>query len=229
MENVAPVLNPLPPESAITPLISKTFNIFSFLTQSGLRQFEQLKEFILNKLRDELPAHLTYHNTDHTQDVMQAAGALAKAEGIDDNGRALLAAAALLHDTGFLTGRDGHEQASCNMARRYLPGYGYTADEIDTICSLIAATQLPQSPGSRLAEILCDADLDYLGRDDFFLLSDRLYDELKKEGLVTDADQWNRQQADFMGGHSYFTKTAINLRQPRQEEYVEHIKLKITA
>ena len=194
-----------------------------------MRQFEQLKEFILNKLRDELPAHLTYHNIDHTEDVMQAAASLAAAEGIDEDGKALLAAAALLHDTGFLVGREGHEEASCNIARHYLPLYGYTVGEIEVICDLIIATCLPQSPKSKLAEILCDADLDYLGRDDFFMLSGRLFAELKNEGMVQREDQWNRQQADFMGDHRYFTKTAINLRQPKQEQYVELIKLKITA
>ena len=196
---------------------------------SGLKQFKQLKEFILNKLRDELPRNLTYHNIDHTEDVMQAAGLLAEAEGIDESGRDLLAAAALLHDTGFFVGREGHEEKSCNIARHYLPAYGYTQEEIETICSLIIATQLPQSPGSHLAEILCDADLDYLGREDFFTLSQRLFAELKMEGLVQREDQWNRQQADFMGDHNYFTKTAIKLRQPQQEQYVELIKLKITA
>jgi uncharacterized protein len=194
-----------------------------------LRQFEQLKEFILNKLGDELPAHLSYHNIDHTEDVMQAAAMLAASEGIDESDQALLAAAALLHDTGFFVGREGHEEASCNIARYYLPAFGYTPEEIEIICSLIIATQLPQSPDSRLAEILCDADLDYLGREDFFMLSERLFTELKMEGLVQHEAQWNRQQADFMGDHSYFTKTAINLRQPQQEQYVELIKLKITA
>jgi uncharacterized protein len=194
-----------------------------------LRQFEQLKEFILTKLRDELPTHLTYHNIDHTEDVMQAAAMLARCEGIDENDRDLLAVAALLHDTGFFVARDNHEEASCNIARYYLPDYGYNPEEVEIICGLIIATQLPQSPGSRLAEILCDADLDYLGREDFFSLSDRLFGELRTEGLVAHEDQWNRQQADFMGDHSYFTKTAINLRQPRQEQYVELIKLKITA
>ncbi len=208
---------------------TKTFDIFSFLIRFGLTQFEQLKEFILNKLRDELPPHLTYHNADHANDVMQAAAVLATAENITEADKNLLAAAALLHDTGFLTGRENHEESSCNIARCYLPAYGYSNAEIDIICGLIAATRLPQSPDSALAKILCDADLDYLGRDDFFILSNRLFTELKNEGMVQDEDQWNRQQADFMGAHSYFTKTAINLRRLQKERYIELIKLKITA
>ena len=193
-----------------------------------MTQFEQLKKFILNKLRDELPAHLTYHNIDHTVDVVQAADLLATAENITTADKGLLAAAALLHDTGFLTGRQNHEESSCNIARYYLPGYGYSAAEIDIICSLIAATRLPQSPNSHLAEILCDADLDYLGRDDFFILSERLFTELQAEDIVKDEEEWNRQQADFIGEHRYFTETSKKLRQAKMEEYTKEIKSKIS-
>lgn len=208
---------------------TETFNIFSLLIPAVLTAFEQLQEFIFDKLRNELPAHLSYHNIDHTRNVMYAAELLATAEGISEEDHRLLRTAALLHDTGFLVKRDGHEELSCDIAQRYLPGYGYTPAEIDDICQLIMATRLPQSPKTKLAEILADADLDYLGRDDFFPLSEKLFIELKNEGLVKDEDEWNRQQADFMSEHSYFTQTAINLRQPRKEAYVELVKLKITA
>jgi len=194
-----------------------------------LTQFERLQDFIFDKLRKELPAHLSYHNTGHTKNVMRAAEFLAAAEGISEKDHKLLQAAALLHDTGFLVKRDGHEEISCDIACSYLPQYGYTPADIDTICDLIMATRLPQSPQTKLAEILADADLDYLGREDFFPLSEKLFIELKNEGLVKDEDEWNRQQADFMGGHTYFTQTAVNLRQPRKEAYVELIKLKIPA
>ena len=33
------------------------------------------------------------------------------------------------------------------------------------------ATKIPQTPLTKLEEIICDADLDYLGREDFFEIS----------------------------------------------------------
>lgn len=183
---------------------------------------------IFDKLEKELPAHLTYHNRYHTADVMQAAEIIAGNENIPEKEKELLLTAALFHDTGFLKKRAGHELESCNIAQYYLPLYGYTPDEIEQVSTLIMATKLPQSPQEKLGEILCDADLDYLGRDDFFTLSDRLFAELKAEGLIRDEEEWNREQADFMGKHQYFTTSQVKLRQPAKEQYVELIKSKIT-
>jgi uncharacterized protein len=193
-----------------------------------LTQFHNLKELIFGKLEIELPQHLSYHNIDHTIDVMQAAESIADKEGIDEDGKRLLHTAALLHDIGFLFGRDGHEAASCIIAREYLPVYQYEPEEVETICSLIMATRVPQSPQNKLEEILCDADLDYLGRDDFFILGQRLFNELQAEGIVKNEDGWNRQQADFMEEHKYFTNTSIMLRQGRREQHIKIIKSKIS-
>jgi uncharacterized protein len=191
-----------------------------------LAQFQKLKELITGKLKNELPRHLSYHNINHTVDVMQAAASIADKEGIDANDKRLLVTAALFHDTGFLIGREGHEAASCNIAREYLPLYGYHPAEIEVICNMIMATRIPQSPHNRLEEIICDADLDYLGRDDFFILSGRLFLELQAEGIVKDEEEWNKRQADFIGEHNYFTETSIKLRQPKREQYMELIKIK---
>jgi uncharacterized protein len=193
-----------------------------------LRQYKLVKEVILGKLRDELPAHLSYHNADHTNDVIQATEMLADGEGIDGLEKELLLTAAVFHDTGFLTRREEHEAISCEIAREILPKYGYEARDIDRICTLIMATRIPQSPKDKIAEVLCDADLDYLGRSDFLPLSQRLFRELQNEGLLQHLDEWNQQQADFVGNHDYFTKTAITLRSARQHEHVELIKSKIT-
>jgi len=193
-----------------------------------LARLQQLEGIIFGKLEKELPSHLSYHNIDHTRDVLQSADFLANAENIDDHGKELLLTAALFHDTGFLKIRDRHEAESCNFARYYLPLHQYAPDEIEVVCSLIMATRIPQSPVNKLEEILCDADLDYLGRDDFFILSARLFKELKAEGIVKDEDEWNRQQADFIGNHRYFTGTAIKMMQAKKDQYVELIKSKIS-
>ena len=67
------------------------------------------------------------------------------------------------------------------MAREILPAYGLTRDQIDTICGMIMATRIPQSPSNQLERILCDADLDYLGRDDFYEIGGRLFEELRDQ------------------------------------------------
>jgi uncharacterized protein len=192
-----------------------------------LRQFQQVKEFILGTLKKELPGYLFYHNIDHTVDVLEAAENIADQEGIAENDKELLLTAALFHDTGFLKAREGHETESCNIARYYLPAYNYKPDEIERICDMIMATKLPQSPRNHLEEILCDADLDYLGRDDFSIFSNKLFSELNTEGLIKEENEWNRQQSAFMEGHHYFTKTSLKLRHGKKDDHVKLIKSKL--
>jgi hypothetical protein len=41
------------------------------------------------------------------------------------------------------------------------------------------ATKLPPNPKNLLEKIICDSDLDYLGRSDFIPVSNTLFEELK--------------------------------------------------
>ncbi len=193
-----------------------------------MTEFQQLKELILGKLENELPTHLYYHNINHTADVIRATAFIADNEGVDVHDKHIIKKNKLFHDTGFLNKRADHEVESFRIAQHYLPYYKYKPGEIDRICNMILATKIPQSPNNHLEEILCDADLDYLGRDDFFMLSNRLFLELCAESIVKDEDEWNREQADFMGTHRYHTETSKKLRRPKKEQYIEFVKSKIS-
>jgi len=187
-------------------------------------QFEQAGDFIISKLRKEIPANLIYHNIEHTCDVYLAAEIIAKQENISANDLVLLLTAALYHDSGFLVKVDGHEEESCRIAKGHLPLFGYTTTEIEAICGMIMATRLPQLPQTSLEKILADADLDYLGRDDFFKVGHRLFSEMELAGALGDEVEWNKLQVEFMEKHSYFTPSAINLRQAKKEANIKQIK-----
>jgi len=186
-------------------------------------QIEQAREFILDKLKKELPECFHYHNADHAVDVYTAAKQLAQSEGIGERETQLLLTAALFHDSGFLSGQKDHESKSCDNARLYLPNFGYTGENIERICDIIMATKMPQTPHDHLGEIICDADLDYLGRNDFFVLSKKLFSELViTDGLKSEQD-WDKQQIVFLKNHHYFTKTAIQLRGPVKQLHLDEI------
>ncbi|HMI02066.1 MAG TPA: HD domain-containing protein [Pedobacter sp.] len=190
-------------------------------------QFKEACEFILDKLRDELPSHLTYHSIYHTLDVCGAAKRIGRLENITATEMKLLLTAACYHDCGYLTTTTGHEEQSCNFAEEFLPGFGYSNDAIAEICVMIRATRIPQAPQTPLAQILADADLDYLGREDFFTISEQLFLEFIALGLITGKEEWNRVQIKFFENHRYFTATAINLRQVYKEKNLQQIKAAI--
>jgi HD superfamily phosphodiesterase len=191
--------------------------------------FSAAKTFILEKLKRELPAHLSYHSVEHILDVYDAANMLAKEEGIGEEDLTLLLTAALYHDTGFLIQQKDHEKLSCDIAKEHLPSFNYSKEQIEKICGMIMATQIPQRPKNKLEEILCDADLDYLGREDFYEIGDKLFEELSVFGVLKTEEEWNKLQVRFLETHDYFTKTAVRLRKKRKEEFLAEVRSKVQS
>ncbi len=189
-----------------------------------LRQFTDLQEMILDKLEKELPPYLFYHNFKHTIDVINQAELIGYGEGVDDESILLLKTAALFHDAGHIISYDEHEYNGTQLAKEYLPKYRYTQDQIDKICDLIMATKLPPNPKNLLENIMCDSDLDYLGRSDFIPVSNTLYKELKEQNKIGSLNDWNKLQVKFLSNHQFFTKTALNLREVNKQMQVERIK-----
>lgn len=191
-------------------------------------EFERLKDFILKKLEGELSPALYYHNVKHIMDVYNSVIHHANEVGLNDEDSMLLSTAALFHDSGFIIRAQGHEELSCGYAKEYLPQFGYNEKQISRICGMIMATKIPQSPQDPLEEIMADADLDYLGRDDFFEISDRLYMELEESGVISNKNEWNKIQVKFFEAHHYFTDLAKQSRKIKKAENLEVIKSKIT-
>lgn len=182
------------------------------------------KAFILAELRAGLPTDRSYHSFEHTLDVYASTITIAEEEGIEGVSLELLKTAALYHDSGFLNEPDSHEQGGCRNAEENLTRFGYDARQIKEICAMIMATKIPQKPLDHLSEILCDADLDYLGRRDFFFVGDLLFKEMQAHGALSTRREWNLLQEDFISKHSYFTRTSRELREPTKQEHLEWVR-----
>jgi HD superfamily phosphodiesterase len=172
-------------------------------------QFENAYLFLIKKLEEELPTCLTYHNVQHTKDVVEGVRYLAKRENVSHNQYLLLSTAAAFHDVGFIEGYEEHERLSCKIAKTFLPGFDYTDKEIEQICELIMVTKPPQTPKNHLEEILCDADLLYLGTDRYARVAENLFQEFKAKGIVNNRRDWDEKQGRFLREHHFFTETAV--------------------
>lgn len=186
--------------------------------------YMKAERHIMKLLEDDLSPKLLYHSINHTIDVTQAVERLALMEGITDEDLFLLKSAATYHDAGFVERYDKNEEIGIRMARDILPKYGYTQAQLDIIDGLIKSTEIPQSPKTHLEQIMCDADLDYLGRDDFHVIADYLRRELREHGKLNSDRLWDEIQIKFLYQHTYFTKSAIKLRQEKKEKHIREIE-----
>jgi predicted metal-dependent HD superfamily phosphohydrolase len=130
----------------------------------------------------------------------------------------------MYHDCGFMVSSKEHEAIGCDIARQSLPQFGYTPEQIERICGMIMATRIPQTPHNLVEQIIADADLDYLGRDDFWTIGNKLFEELQMYGIIQTEDEWNSLQIRFLDQHHYFTKTAIETRKDQKDQYVAILK-----
>lgn len=187
--------------------------------------YRAAKHFILTKLRNELSDRLKYHGLHHTLDVLKMAKELCVSEGVGERDKVLVKTAALFHDAGFIKNKHaGHEAEGCVLVREVLPEYGYSPEDIERICGMIMATKIPQSPNTLLEEILCDADLDYLGREDFFTIGETLFEELQDYQLIQGEQAWNRLQVSFLNAHRFYTHTNKTIREPVKRRYLEDLQ-----
>jgi predicted metal-dependent HD superfamily phosphohydrolase len=185
-----------------------------------------LKKFVLKELEDKLPEDLYYHNIGHTFDVLKAVENIASQYELNTEDFLLLQTAALTHETGMMLNRIGHEEAAVTYVKVLLPEYGYNNDQINRIGSMILATKMPQNPKNLLEEILCDADLDYLGREDYHIISHKLRLEwIHFEDYTDSLTFWYNEQIRFLQHHQYFTSVARAARQIHKEKILDQIKL----
>ena len=115
------------------------------------------------------------------------------------------------------------------MAGEILPAYGLSSKQIETIAKMILSTRLPQTPVTLLEKILCDADLDYLGREDFYDVGGKLLKEFMSQGIVETEREWNLVQKTFLEGHRFHTEYSRVNREGAKRERLREIVSKLAA
>jgi len=192
--------------------------------QMQLLRLQDLEEIIMQRLETDIPEYLFYHNASHTAYVYAQVELLGRSEGINDEDMLLVRTAALLHDIGYIYQFEDHEQKSVDVTREILPSYKFTQDQIDKICKLILATAIPHVPENHLEQIIIDANLDHLGRVDFLILSDRLFQEYRTMKIFNSKKEWNEHQVNFLINHEFFTAAARSLREISRNDQIENIR-----
>ncbi len=179
---------------------------------------------MFSELSNKLAPKYTYHSLSHTTMVLRDAVFIANKIGISDQEMRLLKTAISFHDFGFVSSHENHEERGCKEVRKVLPLYNYRADEIDKICGMIMATKIPQSPKNLLEQIICDADLFYLGTQYYFQVAELFERELSALNILKSKQQWTEIQVTFLENHHYHTEFARQLLEETKQNNLAIIK-----
>jgi predicted metal-dependent HD superfamily phosphohydrolase len=187
--------------------------------------FPKAKLYIIHLLDTHLSSEFLYHDIAHTKDVYESVTRLAELAKVSGHDLMLLQTAAMYHDAGLMEVIDDHEDKGVELIRKVLPDFGYSNEDIDAIARMVMSTKLPQSPKDKLSELLCDADLDYLGRDDFFLRGAKLHLEWKRMNIADiQFNEWIVLQRTFLKSHGFFSDAAKKLRDKGKMENLKQLE-----
>jgi putative nucleotidyltransferase with HDIG domain len=175
-------------------------------------------------LKSDLSDDLYYHGFQHTLDVLNVCNQYIRREKIDEYNAKLLRIGALLHDIGFTVSNNDHEERGVEIAQKLMEEFGFSKKDFNKVKGLILATRIPQTPKNYLEKIICDADLDYLGRSDFYKISNYLFKELKAYSIINSQKEWDMAQIKFLEAHKYHTDFALRNRQTKKEKRIAELK-----
>ena len=194
-------------------------------------RLDQTREYILEELENKSLGKCYYHGLKHSLEVEQACISISESEiSLNEKDIELLRVAALTHDIGHFEKMEDHEVLGCDFVLKFMPKFGYNQEEISVVTSLILATKFPHKPSSLLENIICDADLSYLGNGDYYSQAKKLKNELVElhEYKLDLEKDWINFQIDFLDEHSFFTNYAKNNFDPNKNKIIDELKTKLT-
>lgn len=183
------------------------------------------KKYVSEKLFPLKQKWYNYHNLDHTLDVFSRSSYLWMKEWLNEELQEIIQISALFHDIWFLKQYDDNEIIWANIAEEWLNKNNYPVDKIDIIKQTILSTiSTYLEPKNILEEIIKDADLDNLWRDDFEEKSQALKQELINiKWNDFDEKKWLEWTKQFILWYNFYTKTQIEERWKKLEENKEKI------
>lgn len=190
---------------------------------------EKAKEFVGKLLKDNLSNSFTYHNFNHTLNVVEAATVLAKSEGLNESDTEILLVAAWFHDTGYTMGCAHHEQSSITIVSHFLKDNNKDQIFINAVAKVIEATIYDRCPRTQLEKIIKDADYSHFAKENYLTLCEKLREEWEVTSQKFYSDlEWAKENLHIISQfHVYYTQYALENWQPIKEKNIQLIQNKI--
>ncbi|WP_166922100.1 Pycsar system effector family protein [Flavobacterium poyangense] len=190
---------------------------------------EQSEDFVSKLLKDKLSNLYSYHNINHTINVISAINKLCVKENVDEAEKELLLVAAWFHDTGYVNGPEKHENESVKIATAFLKEKGQSDAFIAEVSKLILTTVKEYVPQTELEKIIKDADYIHITSLEYESTCELLRLELKNSLNISFSDlDWARENLNFLlNKHRFYTDYAIKKWQPLKEKNIALVQKRL--
>ena len=189
---------------------------------------EDVREEVTGFFQSQHQSHLSYHNFNHTESVVDHAAEIARHYQLGDREYFIVLTAAWFHDTGYYLGEaSGHEKKGADLAAAFLGKKGVDEETISKVRDCIMATCMPQSPHDLLEQIVADADLYHWGTPEFGSFNKKMRKEAGwRHNKKIDKAAWRTDTIRLLESHRYQTDYARELLEPVKKENIERLKSK---
>lgn len=186
---------------------------------------EQSEDFVYNLLKDKLSILYSYHNFNHTTNVVNAVKELCANENVGVDDKEMLLVAAWFHDTGYIKGNNNHEKESVRIVTDFLSDKNKSPEFIKNVSDLIAATAKCYEPNTHLEKIIKDADYVHITTSEYVSSCECLRMEWQNtENKVFSDEEWAIVNLDFLENkHHFYTDYAKEKWQPLKEKNLNKI------
>ena len=184
----------------------------------------------LDFLTAGLPEIYTYHNALHTQDVCEALFEITPDLPLPTSEIDALLTAGVFHDFGYLDSYLDNEALALPYMSMFCKKAGIEETVVLRAHELILETRYPYHPVSEAGKLLCDADIEYIGRSFEYFISraDNLrYELANAENLHFSDRQWFEAEVDFLQKNSFFSPVFRELRNAGRVSNLSQLKLKL--
>ena len=172
---------------------------------------KKAENFVFELFKTADTSKLLYHNFTHTNDVVLGCIEIGEGSNVSEEEMEILTLSAWFHDVGYLTAWENHEEIGVKHATEFLSKEGYAEKNIELVTGCILATKMGAAPQTFLQEIICDADMKGLSRENYDYRSQLLREEclLLKGVSCGEEEEWIEKEIEFLVQHVYYTKFAV--------------------
>lgn len=187
---------------------------------------QKTHEHVSQLLEEKLAPEIVYHNLLHTKRVFKSTKEILEHSSVSEKDAEALQLASLLHDVGYISQWDGHEEISAQMAQEFLKGEGADQELIDKVVKCILATKMEHEPQDELEYIIRDADASHFAKDYYLQASEYLREELKNLGIQDySLRKWTLINIDlFSNKHQWYTDYAKEQWEPQKKLNLKMLK-----
>ena len=164
-----------------------------------------LKQQVLDLLQQKFPEDRHYYRgASHTINALNVVEEYIDYMRVGTYEAQILRLGVLMRDLGELTlvenGEDGIE-----LVKKIMADAGYSFVQTKVVADLVKSTRQPHRPTNLLERIICDVDMEFLGREDHEEASEMFFQELLKNSMVSSREEWDQWQQEMLDNHKYHT------------------------